>query len=47
MVSSNGFQQIIKDMTRVNENSSTIIDHINHTESIDEKISSLRGRRNS
>jgi hypothetical protein len=28
MITNNGFQQIIKGMTRVNENSSTLIDHI-------------------
>ncbi len=28
MITKNGFQQIIKGTTRVNENSSTIIDHI-------------------
>jgi hypothetical protein len=36
MITNNGFQQIIKDMTRVNENSSILIDHIyvNKTQNI-------------
>ncbi len=36
MITNNGFQQIIKDMTRANENSSILIDHIyvNKTQNI-------------